>query len=179
MDISLEGQSSPHDCCTADADSISNPTTADLRLYAHLAMILTPLPNPLLADLIRSTYPVLVQLHDRIQALLPEPTRIEPTPRQSKSWWDTFSFASSSPPATKTNPKSKGKSASERRFEMGRWAWFATAGVGMITYLFASGIVSIDFEGDADKEGGEWQDASELDDEDDEEDEDEIIVEVS
>lgn len=163
-----------------DAESGSDPTTADLRLYAHLAMILTPLPNPLLAELIRSTYPVLVQLHDRIQALLPEPTRIEPTPIQSKSWWETFSFASSSSPATKANPKGKGKSASEKRFEMGRWAWFATAGVGMITYLFASGIVSIDFEGDADKEGGDWKDASELDDEgEDEEEEDEIIVEVS
>jgi hypothetical protein len=49
----------------------------------------------------------------------------------------------------------------------------------MITYLFASGIISIDFEGSADETDGEWQDASELEVEGEEEESGEIIVEVA
>ena len=41
----------------------------------------------------------------------------------------------------KTSPKSK----KERDFERIRWLWFAGAAGGMITYFFASGLVSIDF----------------------------------
>lgn len=72
-----------------------------------------------------------------------------------------------------TKPKSKAKTPSEKKFERGRWAWFAAAGVGMVTYLFASGIVEIDWGGQGDEEEGEWREASEL--EDDEEEE--VIVE--
>lgn len=43
----------------------------------------------------------------------------------------------------------------------------------MITYLFASGILAIEFGGSEEEEGAEWQDASELDGEEEEED---IIV---
>lgn len=126
-------------------------------------MILTPLPNPLVADLIKSTYPVLVKLHDRIQALLPEPTRIAPPPPESKTWREYLSFGSSTTAESKS--KSKGKSTSEKKFERARWAWFATAGLGMITYLFASGILVLDYPGateEVEEVEGEWRDASEL-----------------
>lgn len=43
----------------------------------------------------------------------------------------------------------------------------------MIAYLFASGIVQIDFSGE---EEGDWKDASEF--EDDEEEEEEEIIEI-
>lgn len=46
----------------------------------------------------------------------------------------------------------------------------------MITYLFASGIVSIDFAGGAEKDD-EWKDASELDLEDEEEEVEVVVVE--
>lgn len=135
-----------------------------MQLYAHLAVILTPLPNPLLADLVQTTYPVLVQLHDRMKASLPDPPRIDPPPR-TDTWWDTLTFQSSA-----AKPKTKPKTSSEKKFERGRWAWFAAAGLGMVTYLFASGIVEIDWGGqDVDDEEGEWLDASELEDEEDEE----------
>jgi sorting and assembly machinery component 37 len=140
----------------------------DLRLYAHLALLLTPLPNPLLADLLRSTYPALVNHHDRISALLPDPPRIAPS-TPSTSWWDMFTSSPKSKSKTTTTKTSKDKS-----FERARWAWFATAGFGMIVYLFASGIVQIEF---SEKEEGEWKDASEFEDDEEEEEIIEIIEE--
>jgi sorting and assembly machinery component 37 len=138
----------------------------DLRLYAHLALLLTPLPNPLLADLLRSTYPALVRHHDRISALLPDPPRIAPS-TPSTSWWDMFT----SSPKSKANST---KTSKDKSFERARWAWFATAGFGMIAYLFASGIVQIEF---SEKEEGEWKDASEFEDDEEEEEIIEIIEE--
>ena len=143
-------------------------STVDLRLYAHLALLLTPLPNPLLADLLRSTYPALVKHHDRIAALLPEPPRIAlSTP--TKSWWDLWPGSASGSSDPKAKSAKTTKTSKDKSFERARWAWFATAGLGMIAYLFASGIVQIDFAGGEE----EWKDASEF--EDDEEEEEEII----
>jgi sorting and assembly machinery component 37 len=145
------------------------PSSVDLRLYAHLALLLAPLPNSLLGDLLRSTYPALVQHHDRISALLPTPTRIAAV-ESTKSWRDLLpawsSGSTSKPKATKP------KTSKEKSFERARWAWFATAGVGMITYLFASGILAIELGGSEEEEGSEWKDASELD----LEEEEEVIV---
>lgn len=57
------------------------------------------------------------------------------------------------------------KSDAEKRFERGRWAWFATAGIAMVGYLLASGVVRIEFGGD------------EVEEEEEEEfEEDEILV---
>jgi sorting and assembly machinery component 37 len=143
-------------------------STVDLRLYAHLALLLTPLPNPLLADLLRSTYPALIRHHDRISALLPDPPRIAPS-APSTSWWDMFTSSPKSK-SKATNPKT----AKDKSFERARWAWFATAGFGMLVYLFASGIVQIEF---SEKEDGEWKDASEFEDDEEEEEIIEIIEE--
>jgi len=143
---------------------LGRPSNVDLRLYAHLALLLTPLPNSLLADLLRSTYPSLVNHHDRISALLPDPPRIAPS-TPSTSRWDMFS---SSPKSKTTTPKT----SKDKSFERARWAWFATAGFGMIAYLFASGIVQIDFSGE---EEGDWKDASEFEDDEEEEEIIEII----
>lgn len=55
----------------------------------------------------------------------------------------------------------------ERAFRYGRYAWFAGAGLALITYVLASGIVQIDLSGDEDEE--EWivvgEDDEEADDE--------------
>jgi hypothetical protein len=50
----------------------------------------------------------------------------------------------------------------------------------MIAYLFASGIVQIDFGGGSESEDGdrEWRDSSELEDDDEEEEEMIEIIEV-
>jgi sorting and assembly machinery component 37 len=77
-------------------------------------------------------------------------------------------YSNSSP-----NPKSTiPKTSKDKSFERARWAWFATAGTLMLGYLFASGIVQIEF---SDKEEGEWKDASEFEDEEEEEEIIEII----
>ena len=141
-------------------------STVDLRLYAHLALLLAPLPNPLVADLLRSTYPALVDHHDRIAALLPEPPRIAPS-TPSTSWWDMFSSSSSS-----KSKDVKSKTSKDRSFDRARWAFFATSGIAMIAYSFAVGIIQI--RSISDDEDGEWRDASEF--EDDEEEE--VIVEI-
>jgi sorting and assembly machinery component 37 len=145
-------------------------STVDLRLYAHLALLLTPLPNPLLADLLRSTYPALVEHHDRIAALLPESPRITPS-TPTKSWWDLWPGSSSVSGAGSSKPKNTKttKTSKDKSFERARWAWFATAGFGLIGYMFAAGIIQIDFGGGEE----EWRDASEF--EEDEEEEEEII----
>lgn len=143
-------------------------STVDLRLYAHLALLLTPLPNSLLADLLRSTYPSLVNHHDRISALLPDLPRIAPS-TPSTSWWDMFTSSPKSESKSKTTTP---KTSKDKSFERARWAWFATAGFGMIAYLFASGIVQIEF---SEKEEGEWKDASEFEDDEEEEEIIEII----
>jgi sorting and assembly machinery component 37 len=77
-------------------------------------------------------------------------------------------------------PKAKAKTSKDKAFERARWAWFATAGFGMIAYLFASGIVQIDFGGGSESEDGdrEWRDGSELEDDDEEEEEMIEIIEV-
>lgn len=135
-------------------------------LFAHVTLLLTPRwPNPLLANLLRQSYPRIVAHHDRIKALLfPswDVPRIEAPP--GASWLDTV---------TSWGGEGRTKSAAEKRFERGRWAWFVGAGIAMVGYLLASGVVRVEF--------GNEQAPSDDEDEDEEEDgdadqEDEIIV---
>ncbi|KAK8864682.1 hypothetical protein IAR55_001934 [Kwoniella newhampshirensis] len=155
------------------------PTTLDLALFAQLTFILSPtLPNPLLSDTLRLSYPSLTAHHDRLLAVLfphsswsAVPCAPRPPVTQSsyldsvKSWW-------SSQPTDKKVKETK--TTKEKQFERGRWLWFAGATVAMISYLLASGMVQVEFGGN----DGEWEAEEEDEDEDEEEEEDEAVVVV-
>jgi sorting and assembly machinery component 37 len=186
------------------ADSRS-PTTPDLLLFAHLSLLLTPtFPNPLLPDLIRSTYPSLSAHHDRVRSALfggarihadsssdasagayavihritlpPSPTLWESLSDTVSSWWADTTTGNGSGSAS-AGDKPRKKTAKEKEFERGRWAWFAAAGVGMVVYLLASGLVRVEYagEGDDEEEGEENEDGDEDEDEEEDEDEDEDL----
>lgn len=167
---------------------MNSPSSVDLKLYAHLALLLSPvLPNPLLANLLRSTYPALTQHHDRLSHLLfpsADPSdlwsSIPRLPRtEARTWSESLSsllptgWQGTPSTAKPESGKRKAKSKKEKEFERARWLWFAGAGLGMVTYLFASGIVSIQFGSDDDDENEEDTDDEDGDEEDNEE---EVIV---
>ncbi|WVF71137.1 hypothetical protein IAT40_005934 [Kwoniella sp. CBS 6097] len=159
------------------------PSTLDLALFAQLTFVLTPtLPNPLLPNLLRSSYPTLVEHHDRLLSLLlPSgswtsiPTAPRPVSQRKQTYYDMISSwipYNGRSASTNTNgngngkdTKKDGKSAKEKQFERGRWLWFAGATVAMIGYLLASGMVQIEIG------GGNGSDDDD-DDEDDEDDDD-------
>ncbi|WWC69888.1 uncharacterized protein I206_103831 [Kwoniella pini CBS 10737] len=133
------------------------PSTLDLALFAQLTFMLTPaLPNPLLPNLIRSTYPSLVAHHDRLFSLLFSNSyvsipRTNDTPTSQKSYLESITsfisapFSSSSEERNQKGEKKEKKSDQEKRFERGRWLWFTGATVAMIGYLLTSGMISIEF----------------------------------
>ncbi|WWD17008.1 hypothetical protein CI109_101444 [Kwoniella shandongensis] len=161
------------------------PTTLDLALFAQLTFVLSPtLPNPLLPNLLRSSYPTLIAHHDRLSSVLfphsswsaipcaPRPPKPEPTYLETiQSWWQPESS-----PKPNGEKKKEGKTPKEKQFERGRWLWFAGATVAMISYVLASGMVQIDFSGEDD----DWIDAEDDEDEDeeDEEEPEEVVVVV-
>lgn len=67
----------------------------------------------------------------------------------------------------------KAKSEKDRRFENGRWWWFAGVAVAFVGYVLAAGIVAIDFGGEEDDEEYVVQSRRILPVHDDDEDEDE------
>lgn len=157
--------------------SFYRPTTLDLALFAQLALVLAPtLPNPLLPNILRSSYPSLVAHHDRVLKRLfsswsTVPMVVNQTPTQT-TWGETFvswlpgpsKSRIQAPSSSSTNPKgdskaqddpsSKPKTDKQKAFERGRWLWFAGAAVSMVTYLFVSGVVAFEF-GD-EEEDEEW-----------------------
>ncbi|KAK6909796.1 hypothetical protein I203_103818 [Kwoniella mangroviensis CBS 8507] len=156
----------------------NRPTTLDLLLFARLTSILTPtLPNPLFPNLIRSDYPTLVFHHDRILSLLFQnqtwssiPRLTTPTSTTQKTYVESFKslFFDSPEQAEESGNKEdeKKKSEQEKKFQRGRWLWFAGASMAMIGYLLGSGIVSFEFASE-DEEGQEEEQVI-FDDEDEE-----------
>ncbi|CAD6583816.1 MAG: hypothetical protein TREMPRED_003658 [Tremellales sp. Tagirdzhanova-0007] len=145
------------------------PTALDLRLFAQLTLILSiQLVNPLLPNLLNSSFSTLVSHHDRVRSVLfpgesgslpyvPQPERV------ATSWSEWFASAWS------TEPKRDGRSASSKRakdFRRARWMWFAGAGGAMMTYLLASGLVKLESGGNEELE----------DDEEEVEEDEEILV---
>ncbi|WOO81215.1 Metaxin-1 [Vanrija pseudolonga] len=141
----------------------SRPSSLDLALFSQLTLVLsTNLPNPLLSNLLRETYPVLVAHHDAVlSAVFPggwgAVQRLAPPPQPSLV--DSLRLSlpkaaggggeSSSPEVAGADPDEVEKAkAKARQFAWGRYAWFAGAGIAFITYVLASGILAIDFGGD-------------------------------
>ncbi|OCF31951.1 hypothetical protein I316_06334 [Kwoniella heveanensis BCC8398] len=156
------------------------PTTSDIALFAHLTFVLTPtLPNPLLPNLLRSSYPTLIEHHDRLLSLLfpsgswssvPTIPRSASQQRKQQSYYDIISSwipyngngrAAASHGNGGVQGKKDGKSAKEKQFERGRWLWFAGATVAMIGYLLASGMVQIEIGGGSDGSDDEGEDEHE------------------
>ena len=144
------------------------PTTTDLWLFANLTLVLSPtLPNPLLPDLLKSHFPAVVAHHQRVlQVLFPGPESLAWSniphipPVQSTATWSDYLPSSSwfrrpatGRPAEQASEKRK-KSKAERQFERGRWLWYAAAIGGMVLYVFANGLVKIEFD-KVDEGGGE------------------------
>ena len=112
-----------------------------MRLFAHLSLVLdTDLPNPLLAELLRTHYPNLVSHQDRLKWLLFGP--------------DSWSIVPIAPPRSPSTPlwdlsgwfKSTGQvDKADAKFKRARWMWYTGALAAMVTYVFASGLVQIEF----------------------------------
>lgn len=76
------------------------------------------------------------------------------SPPAAASWIDTLSSWT----AIGGDKGEKKKSDTEKRFERGRWAWFAGAGVAMVGYLLVSGVVRLEFGDGEESEDGEEDD---------------------
>lgn len=158
----------------------ARPSSADLRLFANLSLILDPaLPNSLLPAFIQSTYPALVAHYDRLKWSLfgPDSWSIVPVvpPKTASSIWaDLPSFSPLSWLGLSSNTGSdsaggaqgeksaapKRETAAEKAFKRGRWMWYAGALGAMVVYVFGSGLVKIEFgaedEDDEDETAGGW-----------------------
>lgn len=135
-----------------------------------LSLVLSvDLPDPFLPDIIKSCAPNLVAHHKRMSERLPWANMKTTLARDMKTPGHV--------PAAR-----KAKSEKDRRFENGRWWWFAGVAVAFVGYVLAAGIVAIDF-------GGEEEDDEEYvvqsrrilpvhdddEDEDEEEEEEELV----
>ncbi|ORX35620.1 hypothetical protein BD324DRAFT_602957 [Kockovaella imperatae] len=183
------------------------PCSIDLWLFANLSLIITTsLPNPIFADLLRAEYSGLIHHHDRLlQLLFPvtsesrssnyvsswnqTPTITSSTPKLSL--WQTIqasltwssSPAEASPTSSRTEKKKLNKS--ERDFRRARWLWYAGALGSMVVYLFASGLIQIEYVGKEEEDSMEEieDEEEELSDDDEElvldpEEEEDIIIVV-
>ncbi|ADV23740.1 Hypothetical Protein CGB_H0470W [Cryptococcus gattii WM276] len=176
------------------------PTTLDLALFAQLALVLAPtLPNPLLSNILRSSYPSLVAHHDRVLKRLfsswsTVPMVVNQTPMRT-TWVETFaswlpgpSKSRTQPPSSSStnskadgkaqdDPSSKLKTDKQKAFERGRWLWFAGAAVSMVTYLLVSGVVAFEFGDEGEDE--EWVAYEEDGEEEEDEEEEKTILEYT
>jgi sorting and assembly machinery component 37 len=76
--------------------------------------------------------------------------------------------------ASNKKAKENKKTSQQKAFERGRMLWFLAAGVGMIGYLLASGIVQIQFGSTDDLEEEEVDEDEEEEDGDEDEDEEDL-----
>lgn len=182
------------------SSSLHRPTTLDLALFAQLALVLAPtLPNPLLSNILRSSYPSLVAHHDRVLKRLfsswsTVPMVVNQTPMRT-TWVETFaswlpgpSKSRTQPPSSSStnskadgkaqdDPSSKLKTDKQKAFERGRWLWFAGAAVSMVTYLLVSGVVAFEFGDEGEDE--EWVAYEEDGEEEEDEEEEKTILEYT
>jgi sorting and assembly machinery component 37 len=152
------------------------PSTVDLALFAQLALILLPpWPEPLLADLVRSTYPTLQAHTLRVLSLCFPPDHPSVWPsrplRDSKSsGWSLLassfsalptiakelwgrSPAAAAPGAAGADAKAAAAAAKkDRAFAVKRWLYVAGASVTFVVYVFASGLVQIGGDDDDDED---------------------------
>nr|ODN96631.1 hypothetical protein L204_03339 [Cryptococcus depauperatus CBS 7855] len=133
------------------------PSTLDLALYSQLTLILKPtLPSSLFPNIIRKHYPSLVSFHERLAELIPlseMPLQAQSLPKQV-TWRETFKSWFPMPNSV-VQPAKEVKTSKQRKMERGRWLWFTAAGLSMVTYLFASGIISINL-GEENQDETEW-----------------------
>lgn len=132
-------------------------------------------PNPLLAELLRSTYPTLVAHHDRVLkklypsgwgavTRLPEPAKPTFTESVRLSLPAWLGGTAEAKPAERANEDPREKETA-RRLRKGRYMWFLGAGLAFISYVVYSGLIQIQF-GDEEEEG-EWPEGWVVEEDDD------------
>ncbi|WFD28916.1 hypothetical protein MNAN1_003932 [Malassezia nana] len=128
----------------------SQPSAADARLYSLLApLVLETWPVDVLPALLASEFPALVQHTHRMQEYL----------WHGKRGWAWARDASMTPPASTwwawpswpSWPSSRSKAPKDARplpptLRWGRMLWIASALIGPVVYLLASGLVVIEFD---------------------------------
>lgn len=137
------------------------PTTVDLALFAQLSLILLPpFPEPLLADLIRSTYPTLQAHTLRVLSLCfppDHPGSWPPRPLQDakSSGWSLLASSLAAVPAIARemwgsaaaargeDKPAAAASKKDRDFAVKRWLYVAGASATFVVYVLASGLVQI------------------------------------
>lgn len=124
-------------------------------------------PNPLLAELLRSTYPTLVAHHDRVlKKLYPsgwsavervtepaKPTFVESVRLTLPAWLGGPAPETTKPEPVSDDPREKDV---KKRLRKGRYLWFLGATAAFISYILLSGIVEFQF-GDEGFEEMEWE----------------------
>lgn len=142
------------------------PTTLDLALFSQLSLILLPpFPDPLLADLIRSTYPSLQAHTLRVLSLCfppdhPDSWPFRPLKDAKSSGWSLLSSSLSALPCIAKELWSRSskptvvteQTKKAHAFALKRWLYIAGASATFVVYVFASGLVQI---GDDDEEDEE------------------------
>lgn len=173
-------------CVYLDQDYIahtSTPSSVDARLYSLLAPLLyATWPIDVLPALLREEFPSLVAHTERMHALLWGKEQRTWAFRsdvdiQPPAWtWPTWSsLRESLTPSwlTRSTPSSEATDAKPLAptLRYGRWLWLATALIGPIVYVLASGLVVIEYE-DMDEDDDEEIDDEEIEEEEIKEEED-------
>ncbi|KAL7416206.1 hypothetical protein BDY24DRAFT_258274 [Mrakia frigida] len=147
------------------------PTTTDLYLFSNLSLILLPpFPSATLPDHIRTTYPNLQAHTLRVLSLCFPPDSPNTWPHRTEEGKSSSPLvlvrrALSALPSVvsglwsgsgvaleKKEVLRKEKTKKEKEFARTRLYWFAGLATTFVVYLFASGLIQIDIEGDDDEE---------------------------
>ena len=138
----------------------NSPSSPDLQLFANLSLLLdVNLPNALLPNLLKESFPNLVAHHDKLSQRLfgadgwsSIKSTLEVSSTQSTTWRETLSGLNPFDSGSSTPKSKKEQDPRDAAFVRGRWMWYLGAAAAMVTYVFASGLISIEIGGDEEDE---------------------------
>lgn len=141
----------------------SAPTSVDARLYSLLAPLLyTELPIDILAGVLRKEFPRLVEHTQRMHAHLWHGERgwafervaVWPAPRVALPSWPSWAAIKAWARPARAAPKAPAEPAPPLppTLRYGRWLWAATALLGPVLYIWATGLVQIEYVDEDDDE---------------------------
>lgn len=155
----------------------TRPTSFDIALFAQLTLALSVAwPNPLIADLVRSSYPTLVAHHDRVlKKLYPGGwgaiSRLAPSPQPTlgesvRLYLPSWLGGPSEEKEKKAEADDPRDMETKKRLQRGRHMWFLGAGAAFVSYILYSGLIQIQFGDDEDDDDVEWAEGWAVEDED-------------
>ncbi|OCH88180.1 hypothetical protein OBBRIDRAFT_795451 [Obba rivulosa] len=139
---------------------LAQPTTLDIVFAAHTHVLISlPFADPLLTDLLTSSYPALVAHADAVRSFaFPDPASHPPTIQPDMRLSLRSLFAVPARPAPKRHAAGSPEAqAEERKYKLMRWGWIGMSVLAVVAYVQLTGlkIVFTQEAGEEDAEGDE------------------------